>query len=62
MYKKAREGEIAEFTGVSSPYEDPENPAIAIDTTQWDLDASVASLIDWLRDETIIGFEESFSI
>ena len=62
MYKKARAGEIAEFTGVSSPYEAPENPSIAIDTTQWDLDASVKSLIDWLRQESILGFKENYSI
>lgn len=34
LYKKARAGEIAEFTGVSSPYEVPENPDILIDTSR----------------------------
>ena len=62
MYKKARDGEIPEFTGVSSPYEPPENPSISIDTTEWDLEASVTNLISWLRNENIIGFEESYSI
>lgn len=33
LYKKARSGEISDFTGVSSPYEEPENPDINIDTT-----------------------------
>ncbi len=32
LYKKARAGEIAEFTGISSPYEAPESPALALDT------------------------------
>jgi bifunctional enzyme CysN/CysC len=32
LYKKARAGEIANFTGISSPYEAPENPEIRIDT------------------------------
>ncbi len=33
LYKKARAGEIANFTGISSPYEAPENPEIRVDTT-----------------------------
>ena len=33
LYQKAREGIIKEFTGISDPYEDPENPEIYIDTT-----------------------------
>lgn len=33
LYKKARSGEISDFTGISSPYEVPENPDINIDTT-----------------------------
>ena len=33
LYRKARAGEIAEFTGISSPYEPPEHPALAIDTS-----------------------------
>lgn len=32
LYKKARAGEIPHFTGISSPYEEPENPEITIDT------------------------------
>jgi bifunctional enzyme CysN/CysC len=33
LYKKARAGEIAEFTGISAPYEAPEHPALALDTS-----------------------------
>ena len=33
LYKKARAGELKNFTGVDSPYEPPENPEIRIDTT-----------------------------
>src|SRR5262249_34401766 len=32
LYRKARIGEIAEFTGISSPYEPPENPSLLVDT------------------------------
>jgi bifunctional enzyme CysN/CysC len=34
LYKKARRGEIANFTGISSPYETPENPEIEVNTTE----------------------------
>ena len=41
LYKKARNGEIINFTGVSSVYEIPENPDIKIDTTNLSIDQSV---------------------
>jgi bifunctional enzyme CysN/CysC len=34
LYKKARQGQLKNFTGIDSPYEAPENPEIRIDTTQ----------------------------
>ena len=37
LYRKARAGEIAEFTGISSPYEVPEHPSFALDTSALDL-------------------------
>ena len=36
LYKKARAGELKNFTGIDSPYEPPANPEIHIDTTQHD--------------------------
>ncbi|HEY8080250.1 MAG TPA: adenylyl-sulfate kinase [Labilithrix sp.] len=42
LYKKALAGEIAQFTGVSDPYEAPESPELAIDTSTIDLRTSVA--------------------
>ena len=41
LYRKARAGEIAEFTGVSAPYERPEAPELALDTDQLSLDQCV---------------------
>ncbi|WP_017548186.1 adenylyl-sulfate kinase [Salinicoccus carnicancri] len=41
LYKKARSGDIPNFTGISSPYEAPENPEIEIDTTDMPLDEAV---------------------
>lgn len=45
IYKKARAGEIAEFTGVSSPYEIPENPELTVKTGTVELDACVQQVI-----------------
>lgn len=45
MYKKARAGQIAEFTGISSPYEVPENPELDVDTGSAELDTCVSQVI-----------------
>ena len=41
LYGRARSGELAHFTGVSAPYEAPEEPDLVIDTAQVELDAAV---------------------
>ena len=46
MYKKARSGQIAEFTGISSPYEVPENPELTVNTGSAELDECVQQVID----------------
>lgn len=48
LYGKARAGKVAEFTGISSPYEPPESPALVIDTAQLGLDQAVSRLISLL--------------
>ncbi len=48
LYKKAREGKIPNFTGISSPYEVPEHPEITIDTGSMSLDDCVDTLIKQL--------------
>lgn len=54
LYKKARQGEIKDFTGISSPYEEPENPDLKIDTSQLTLDESVQRVVKLLRDRQIL--------
>ena len=46
IYKKARAGEISEFTGISSPYQVPENPELTVNTGTASLDACVQQVID----------------
>jgi len=48
LYAKARAGEIAEFTGISDPYEVPDDAELRIDTTGRDLDEVVGEVLDHL--------------
>ena len=54
LYKKARLGEIKEFTGISSPYEAPVNPEIVVDTGSLNLNDSVKEGINYLREQNLI--------
>jgi len=54
LYKKARNGEIKDFTGISSPYEVPNNPELRIDTHSLSLDESVDQVLKLLKDRYII--------
>jgi bifunctional enzyme CysN/CysC len=54
LYKKAEQGEIANFTGVSAPYEEPENPELVVDSDQDDVDACVDQIIEVLEEKGII--------
>ncbi|MBE9561543.1 MAG: adenylyl-sulfate kinase [Proteobacteria bacterium] len=48
LYNKARKGEIKEFTGISSPYEKPENPELIINTGTASLDDCVKQILEFL--------------
>ncbi len=50
LYARARAGQIAEFTGISAPYEPPVAPELTLDTGASSLDQSVATLFDYLSD------------
>lgn len=54
LYKKARSGEIKNFTGISSPYEEPESPDLIIDTHTLSLDECVEKVLDLLHFRRII--------
>ncbi|HET7522098.1 MAG TPA: adenylyl-sulfate kinase [Bacillales bacterium] len=51
LYGKARAGEIKNFTGVSAPYEAPENPELVVETDQQSLEESVQQVIQFLKDK-----------
>jgi len=54
MYKKAMAGEIPNFTGVSDPYEAPENPEILVPTYQETPDESAERVITYLEEHNLI--------
>jgi bifunctional enzyme CysN/CysC len=55
LYAKARRGELANFTGIDSPYEVPENPEIHIDTSDTAPEQAADRIIDHLRRTRVIG-------
>jgi adenylylsulfate kinase len=55
LYKKARAGEITNYTGIDSPYEVPENPELTIDTDNQSLEGSVSTILSFLKSNGIIN-------
>ncbi|HEX2113189.1 MAG TPA: adenylyl-sulfate kinase [Alphaproteobacteria bacterium] len=55
LYRRARRGEIADFTGVSAPYEPPEAPEIVIDTETMPPETAAMQIIEWLHRHRIIA-------
>ncbi len=49
LYKKARAGKIAEFTGIDSPYEAPENPEMVVDTQNNEIDTCVEQIVKYIK-------------
>ena len=54
LYKKARAGEIKEFTGISAPYEEPISPEIRINTGEMNLGESVYKVIEYLERRQVV--------
>jgi len=55
LYRKARRGELKNFTGIDSPYEPPETPEIYIDTTRAPAEESATAIVDELRKAGFLG-------
>ncbi|OLO42787.1 adenylyl-sulfate kinase [Alkalihalophilus pseudofirmus] len=54
LYKKARAGEIPEFTGISSPYEEPISPELLIETDKLTIEEAANRVVQYLEDKQII--------
>lgn len=57
LYKKARAGQIAEFTGISSPYQYPENPELIVATGECDLGECLSKVMNQLEQQGVINFD-----
>ena len=55
LYKKARSGEIKNFTGISDPYEAPENPEVLVDTSKESIEDSAQKILDYLEAQGLLS-------
>ncbi len=59
LYRRARDGEINNMTGISAPYEEPENPDWVVETDKYSLDECVEQMIRFLASKKIIVFRSA---
>lgn len=55
LYQKARAGEITGFTGIDSPYEAPDNPALEVRTDQLSLDEGVNKILKYIKEKVLLA-------
>jgi bifunctional enzyme CysN/CysC len=55
LYRKARRGELKNFTGIDSPYEIPETPELHIRTDTTTAEAAAARIVDYLRECNVLA-------
>ena len=56
LYKKARAGEVKDFTGISAPYEEPLNPELTIDSSALSVEESTREILDYLEAKGYVTF------
>ena len=56
LYKKARAGEVKDFTGISAPYEEPLNPEITIDSSKLSIEESTRTVLNYLEENGYVRF------
>jgi bifunctional enzyme CysN/CysC len=59
LYAKARRGEIEDFTGISSPWEPPENPDLEVNTGDMSLDESLSKMVDYIERSILSGKDKA---
>lgn len=55
LYAKARKGEIKDFTGVSAPYEEPENAEVIVKTAETSVEEAVKQIFVYLEKNGLLG-------
>ena len=56
LYKKARAGEVKDFTGISAPYEEPLNPELTIDSSKLSVEESTREILNYLAGKGYVTF------
>ncbi len=56
LYKKARAGEVKDFTGISAPYEEPLNPELTIDSSKLTVEESTRAVLNYLEEKGCVKF------
>ncbi len=56
LYKKARVGEVKDFTGISAPYEEPLNPELTIDSSKLTVEESTRAILNYLEENGYVSF------
>ncbi len=56
LYKKARAGEVKDFTGISAPYEEPLNPELTIDSSRLSVEESAREILNYLEEKGYVTF------
>jgi adenylylsulfate kinase len=55
LYKKARQGIIKNFTGISDPYEEPTKPEVRVNTAEESIEQSAEKILSYLRSKGLVG-------
>jgi adenylylsulfate kinase len=56
LYKKARAGEVKDFTGISAPYEEPLNPELTVDSSKLSVEESTRAILNYLEEKGYLTF------
>ncbi len=56
LYKKARAGEVKDFTGISAPYEEPLSPELTIDSSKLTVEESTRAILNYLEENGYVSF------
>ncbi|SDH41975.1 adenylylsulfate kinase [Alteribacillus persepolensis] len=54
LYRKARNGDIPSFTGISSPYEEPESPELVVNTEENSIEGAADLIVDYLKGKELL--------
>jgi adenylylsulfate kinase len=54
LYKKVRDGEIQQFTGIDQPYEEPKSPELIVNTEELSVQEAIAKILEYLKNKNLL--------